>query len=222
MEIESTHALGPLAQLRAARRSPGALALGALLGGFVPIASALTAHYGRLLVYEADGLHVATWCEPRWIVVVGGLGFSAKSVYHWTLAAFSGDRLKAGAFVALLECTLLLAPLVELQCAAALYLVLINMLSAGSALALRDQSDTFTPALAPLPQVRSLTAEVSGDASLSDPTDDELYERALAHVRSGGRASGRALRLALGCGTTKAGELAKRLASEASLAECAE
>jgi len=227
--MDSTHpaTLGPIAQLRAATRNPGALALGALLGGFVPVASALTAHYGRLLVYAADGLHVGTWADPRWIVVVGGLGFSAKSVYQWTWTAFRRDRFKAAGFVALLECTLLLAPLPELQCAAAAYLILINMLSAGDALASQDREDVRAVATPEPPQatvVRQLTQapvapEVPSAPRLpapvetepTEPTDDALYAAALEHVRQGGAPSVRALRDALGCSQRKAMELARQL-----------
>jgi len=183
----------------------------------VPLTSWGTAHYGRLLVYQPDGLHYAPWSDPRWIVVLGGLGFSAKSVYHWTLSAFSGDRLKAGGFVAMCELSLLLAPHPYLAAAAIAYLVAINMLSAGSALALRDQSDRAVPpsfAPAQLSQVRALSA----DSVSAEDADDELYERALAHVRSGGRASGQALRKALNVGSARAGALARRLASEGALA----
>jgi len=232
-----THAdtRGPIGQLRTASRSPGALALGALLGGFVPIASALTAHYGRLLEYRSDGLHVGPWLEPRWAIVFGGLAFSAKSVYQWSKAAFCGDVLKAAGFVALLECTLLLAPLPELQCAAAAYLILINMLSAGSALAGVDRAQTErlsstaavyptvdtalsegqTALLTALPEPMSeplaLPSEVS--APVSDAATEHVsdYDRAVRAVTEAGEVSLPRIRAAVSCGNSKAVRLMREL-----------
>jgi len=225
MEAHPHSTPGPLHQLRLAARSPGALALGVVIGGFVPVASYVTVHDGGMLTYGGGRLHVTDWTDPRWSLVLGALAFSAKSVYQWAHAAFD-DRVKALGFTVICEGVLLMSTTPWLGYAAIAMLVLVNVLSSGAVLALRDRRDTTltaepvseTPIASIAPQVRSLTA----DSADSEGDDAELYRRAVEHVRSGGRCSGRALRLALGCGTTKASELAKRLTSEASLADCAE
>lgn len=204
---------GPIHQLRLATRSPGALALGAVLGAFVPVASYVTVHDGGMLAYEGGRLHVTDWTDPRWLLVLGALTFSAKSVYQWAHAAFD-DVAKALGFTVICEGVLLMSTTPWLGWTAIAMLTLVNVMASSATLALRDQSDTLAPAPAQLSQVRSLTEEVSGEAPELDP----LYERALAHVRATGRCSGRSLQKGLNIGSARALELARRLTSEGALA----
>jgi len=225
---------GPIAQLRSIIRHPGAGLLGALLGGFVPVTGYITAHYGHMLVYRGDDLHLAHWANPRWVVVLGCLGFSAKSVYQWALAAFC-DAFKAGGFVALVEGALLLAPLPELAYVALAYLVAINMLSAGSALALRDQSERIEvaevhfevsapapelplPAPALMPTESRPSPSLAASGQCTGPGLDD-YARALAYLETVSECSARTLRAALGIGSDRASELVTRLAKDGALGE---
>jgi len=134
------HQHGPISQLRLATRSPGALVLGSALGGFVPVATYAVAHYGGLVSNNAGVVTCAPWTNPGWLLVVGGLSFSAKTVYMWGCSAFD-DRFKATGFVGLVEGSLLLAPIPALAYVALGYLVLINAIATGCLLALRDRAD---------------------------------------------------------------------------------
>lgn len=139
MSTASDNTLGPIAQLRHAAESPLALTLGAALGGIVPASTYVVAHVGELVRVEGGGVVLASW-HPGWLLVLGGLLFSGKTVYAWTAAAFE-DRLKALGFVALVEGALLLSPSPALSYVALGYLVAINALGTGAALALRHRSD---------------------------------------------------------------------------------
>jgi len=143
---------GPLAQLRSATRSSLALTLGAALGGLVPCLTYVVAHVGELVHVEGGTVTAAPWTHPAWLLVAGGLLFSAKTVYAWTAAAF-GDRLKALGFVALVEGVLLLSPSPAVAYVALAYLIVINALGTGARLALRDRVDRagleVIPATAP-------------------------------------------------------------------------
>jgi len=199
------------------------------MGAIVPVATYTFAHYSELLTVRDGRTHYAEWTEPNWLILLGGLFFSARTVCHWAHQSFE-DWPKSVGFVLIIEGVLMRSPIPELSYVALGYLVILNALGTGAVLALRDQRDraaraaalTAEPEIADEPplevsQVRSLTAEVSPLALTADtetPDDAELYRRAVEHVRTGGRCSGRALRAALGIGSTKAGELAKRLASE--------
>lgn len=138
--MNTQHTPGPLEQLRSATRSPLALALGAALGGLVPVTTYAVAHGFELVRVEGGTIAAASWEHPGWVLVLGGLLFSAKTVYAWTAAAFD-DRAKALGFVVLVEGALLLAPSPELRYVALAYLVTINALGTGAQLALRDRAD---------------------------------------------------------------------------------
>ncbi len=110
----------PVDQARAAFSRGGRLSafVGLILGGFVPLAS-----------YTLIHLEVAT--RPLlWILVCGGLIYSAISVYGWALQAFH-YRLKALGFVILLEGTLTFCSVRWLSLAGLAILMVINGLSAA-------------------------------------------------------------------------------------------
>ena len=99
-------------------RSRVAAAVGLLLGGFVPLATYVTAHT------EID------WTRPLYeqlaaLFVAGGLTFSAVTMYAWGTLAFF-DRAKALGFVVLLEGTMVTSHTRWLAVAALCYLVSIN------------------------------------------------------------------------------------------------
>lgn len=112
--------LGVVQQVREAlkRRNRLAAALGFLLGGFVPVASFVVAHG------ELDAAR-SLWLQPGTALVLGGLLFSAKTVYSWSKLAF-GESSKALGFVVLLEGVMILAKTGWLGAAALGLLVGIN------------------------------------------------------------------------------------------------
>ena len=83
--------VGILDQVMTARKHPGAAVLGFLLGGGVPLAIYSYAH-------ELAG----NWRDPRAAIVVGGLLFSAKTVWQWGRQAFACPY-KATGYVILME-----------------------------------------------------------------------------------------------------------------------
>jgi hypothetical protein len=123
---------GALGQVQAALSPDNRLAtlLGAVFGGGgVPIASWQLAH------------HEIEWAQPLagqpalWLVL-GGLLFSAITVYSWAYEAFETSRkfvsvLKAVGFTLLLEGTLTCAKTAWLSGAGLAYLVFINAMATG-------------------------------------------------------------------------------------------
>jgi hypothetical protein len=99
-----------------------------LLGGFVPLASYVLAH-GEVDRGQPLYLQVPV------ALVLGGLLFSARTVYQWAKAAF-GDGAKAAGFVVLAEGILTLSHTHWLALAALAYLVSINGVATGVRLAL--------------------------------------------------------------------------------------
>jgi hypothetical protein len=117
--------LGVIGQVRVAAGHPVALVVGMLLGGFVPVATYLVAHG------EAGGWSLAS------ALVLGGLIYSAKTVWAWGRMAF-GCSFKATGFVLLIEGVMITSKTPALAIVALLYLVAINAVATGSLLALRD------------------------------------------------------------------------------------
>lgn len=117
--------LGIVDQVRAAcaRRNRWPMACGAILGGFVPVASYVVAHY------EAPERHALI------ALVVGGLAYSALSVYGFARLAF-GSAVKALGFVLLLEGVMVFSGIPALGLASLVLLVGINAISTGVRLAL--------------------------------------------------------------------------------------
>jgi hypothetical protein len=235
-----SHRPGPIAQLRHAAESPLALILGAALGGLVPASTFVVAHVGELVRVEGGGVVLASW-HPGWLLVLGGLLFSGKTVYAWTRAAFE-DRAKALGFVVLVEGVLLLSPSPALSYVALAYLVAINALGTGAALALRHREDRAREAsqrapesspqlvreTSPEPARESRVAELRTSspavprplpapkpAALPAPTSpdtaEDLYDRALEFARQVESLSAEALRRALRCRQPTAAALVSQL-----------
>ena len=112
-------------QVRAATHKTKRLAMvcGAVLGGFVPIASYVLVHQE---VQHTPAL---------WVLVTGGLIYSAKTVFDWTKVAFKHPA-KAFGFVVLIEGVLAFSETPWLSGAALALLVAVNGISAGCQLAL--------------------------------------------------------------------------------------
>lgn len=114
--------------------------LGAAFGGFVPIASYVVAHVMLAGIELADAYtHLATY------FVIGGLLYSAPTVYAWLKKAVGSDdwigRIKPFGFVLLLEGVMLInydhIAVQAVSYAALGFLVFINAVSSGCKLALR-------------------------------------------------------------------------------------
>lgn len=100
--------------------------IGALLGAVVPFATFCVAHR------ELDT--AAPWTDPRAALVVGGLIFSARTVYQWGQLAL-GSGLKAFGFTVLLEGIMVASAQPWLAIVALVYLCAINAVATGTTLA---------------------------------------------------------------------------------------
>jgi len=225
---------GPIAQIRHAVRSPGAALLGATLGGIIPVAVYDLAH-AREVVSWTDLPIFRSLGTPSMVLVLGGLMFSAKTVYQWAAAAFA-DRAKAAGFVVMLEGTLLFSTNSTLAHVMLGYLVVINAIATACLLARRDQSDRIEvvpadretgpelaviapslPAAAPSETAaeQSTVIRLPTDRRTGDHlADAELYSRALAHLETVNAISISAMRKACNIGYDKAVSLLARLEAD--------
>jgi len=80
-----------LSQLRGLKSQWLATGIGCVVGAIVPV-----------LVYRIAHYHVEA-TPALWLIVAGGLLFSASSVYGWGLKLFGGQWYKAGGFTLLIE-----------------------------------------------------------------------------------------------------------------------
>lgn len=128
--------LGVVAQVTTALRPKNRLAaaLGALLGGFVPVASYVLAHR------ETD-VTAPLWTQVAPWFVVGGLAYSAVTVYQWAARAV-GNPIKAAGFVLLVEGVMVASRTEWLGLVALAYLVAINAVATGCTLALEHRGRT--------------------------------------------------------------------------------
>jgi VIT1/CCC1 family predicted Fe2+/Mn2+ transporter len=112
-------------QVRIALRPRNRLAtlLGFTLGGFVPLASFFVAHYE---LTAATHLYM----QPSLYLVLGGLAYSAKTVWQWGKIAFQ-NAFKAAGFVVLLEGVMVSSHIAWLSIAALVYLMGINGVATG-------------------------------------------------------------------------------------------
>jgi hypothetical protein len=132
-ELEPTGPLGVVDSWRLAMRPRSRLAftLGALLGVVVPFLTFRTAHS------ELD-LSDQLWTQPAAWFVLGGLLFSAVTVYGWGALAFR-HRGKALGFVVLLEGTMVTSHTPWLAVVALIYLCGINGVATACNLAEAQQ-----------------------------------------------------------------------------------
>jgi hypothetical protein len=108
-----------------------AFVLGAIAGGFVPVASYVTAHY-QLNDATGAGAFVA------WLMVIGGLIYSALSVYDFGVNAF-GSKFKAFGFVLLTELLLVFGTVKWVSIMGLLILIGINSVVAGVNLSMEKE-----------------------------------------------------------------------------------
>ena len=98
--------------------------VGLLIGGFVPVATYALVH------------HEVSRYPVLWVLVAGGLLYSATTVFIWARAAF-GSVVKSLGFVVLLEGILTFSHIEALGLSALAILVFINAVSAACALQVR-------------------------------------------------------------------------------------
>jgi hypothetical protein len=109
--------------------APGArlaAAVGIVIGGFVPVASWTLVHREVAAI------------PALWILVVGGLLYSALTVFKWAKAAF-GCPIKATGFCVLLEGILTFSHIQFLSVTALGILIFINAVSSACALQVRKE-----------------------------------------------------------------------------------
>lgn len=126
-------------------RSRLATELGFILGGVIPVATYLEAHF------DLDGSRPLQ-IQAATFLVAGGLLFSAKTVFAWGKRAFR-DGWKAAGFVVLLEGVMITSNVPVLPLVLLAILVAINGIAIGCALSL----DRAKPQ--PFPPLRSVPAE---------------------------------------------------------------
>ena len=122
--------MGVVNQVREALRPKARLAtaLGFMLGGVVPLATYTVAH-GEI------NPSVPLYLQAASVLVLGGLAYSAKTVYEWGCRAF-GMKVKSLGFVVLIEGTMVISHTAWLGITALAYLIIINGLATGCALSL--------------------------------------------------------------------------------------
>ncbi len=149
---------GIITQIHIAARHPLPAVIGALLGALVPSATFVVGHY-----------ELTSWTEPKALIVLGGLVFSALTVFRWGRLAF-GSAVKALGFVVLAEGVMTFCSTAWLSVVALGYLVLINAIATGCTIALgavedqRAVAPTAVPVAAPAADVS--TQLVAAVASL--------------------------------------------------------
>jgi len=112
------------------KRNRVALLAGGILGGFVPIATFVVGHLDTKTI------------PMLWLLVAGGLIYSAMSVYDFAKQAFKSS-LKSLGFVILIEGAMTFSTTECLSYAALGLLILINAVACGCNLAL-DAKDAMT------------------------------------------------------------------------------
>lgn len=117
--------LGVIEQIRVALKNPLAAFAGFVLGGFVPVATFSISHLDKTLNEYV-----------MWALVIGGLIYSALTVFGWAKLAFN-NGLKALGFVVLIEGVMTLSGLPMLSYSALALLVLINGIATGATLSIK-------------------------------------------------------------------------------------
>ena len=98
--------------------------VGFVIGGFVPAATYTLVH------------HEVSQYPVLWLLVAGGLLYSAITVFKWAVSAF-GSVVKSVGFVVLLEGILTFSHIPALSMAALFILIFINAVAAACALQVR-------------------------------------------------------------------------------------
>lgn len=155
--------VGILDQVHTARRHPLAAVLGLLLGGGVPLAIYSYAH-------ELGG----QWRDPRIAIVVGGLLFSAKTVWQWGRAAFACPY-KATGYVILMEGVMITSGSDLLSRLALAFLLGINAIATACTIASEKP---------PVPAPPKTVTDVARELSLPRAKAAKVLDRQLAAAKT--------------------------------------
>jgi hypothetical protein len=171
-----------------ARRNLLATAFGALKGGAIPA--------GTFCLYHLE-MQNDPW-QAKGVIVLGGLVYSAKTVYGWCRKVFrredgTADTWKALGWCAGVEGFMTCSSTFALNVAALVVLVLINAIATGVDLVMEDEAARAAPpdspsALAPgVEEVAGLRAEVAAfrEAQLAREAEVVSLLEQLRSVRSG-------------------------------------
>jgi hypothetical protein len=164
------HNIGILEQWRQARRHPVAALLGAMLGGFVPLAAYQTTHGDLAVATPRDLL------QPLVPVVAACLLFSVRTVWQWGRAAF-GETVKSVCLVVAIEGMMVFSPTPWLAQLALVYLICINAVATACILAAED---------VPVPQ--PTVASVSRELGLPRRAAAKVVDQHLAAAKAPRRA----------------------------------
>ncbi len=118
-----------------ARRNLLATMIGALKGGAIP--------FGTFMLFHLE-MNNDPW-QAKGLIVLGGLIYSAKTVYGWCKQVFrkedgTPDTLKALGWCVGIEGFMTCASTFWLNCAALALLILVNAVATGVSLALEDEA----------------------------------------------------------------------------------
>lgn len=127
-----TRSPGVIEQFRVAKSNPAALVGGCLLGAFVPFVTFWVAHF------ELDVTTLTSAFQPALFLVLGGLVYSAKTVWQWGRLAFACPW-KATGFVLLVEGTMVTTQTLWMGVMALGYLMVINAVATGCTLTAGDK-----------------------------------------------------------------------------------
>jgi hypothetical protein len=125
-----------------------ALAIAAILGGFIPAASYVVAHYEVAM------------SPAKWILVLAGLAYSGLTVFEWANIAFR-SVLKSAGFVVLLEGISTFASTEALSLTAVSCLVFINAVATSTNL-INDRKESRACARAGTSRGRSAKGQPRG------------------------------------------------------------
>jgi hypothetical protein len=128
-----------VAKVRLAKSAPLAALLGAALGGFVPAGVCRLSHSGGSQSFAAVVAHYFAPFDPSHLLVLGGLLFSAKTVWQWGRETFQ-CAWKATGLVVFLEGSMSFVADDVLNYAALALLLLINLIDAAAVLASPQQT----------------------------------------------------------------------------------
>jgi len=165
-----------ISQIRIAGANPLPLTIGALLGALVPV--------GTFTLWHEE---ITSWQDIRTIFFLGGLMFSAITVFRWGQRAY-GSTPKAFFFVLLAEGLMSFSETTWLSLGALGYLVCINAVANGCNLAVahaarREADAARALALAP-PSVDHLIPAVDAMAGLLAMVESRMAEFEAKLLRS--------------------------------------
>jgi hypothetical protein len=129
--------LSTMAKIRTAlaRRNLLATVIGAIKGGAIP--------FGTFTLFHLE-MHNDPW-QAKGLIVLGGLVYSAKTVFGWCKQVFrkedgAPDTLKALGWCVGIEGFMTCSDTFWLNCAALALLILVNAVATGVSLALEDEA----------------------------------------------------------------------------------